>query len=218
MPLTAHRSGVTPAASFAPACLQSQKSGPFGVTIPFYYRRLPDSEHMRPTECMRPTSLVWIQAGRHGKGDDTLDILNFLTTNDDAHRGSHTVPREYRASEESRREAGCLYKLGVFGSLAGEEVFRNGVMDAGLLDEHFASRGVQGYIDSFGGDPTRVTIAGVSALGRFVMLRDIAYGVILGTPSFVNVRIPTHRYHKLIFGSQYPLHHTCHRSTATKTG
>ncbi|KAF2250112.1 hypothetical protein BU26DRAFT_604349 [Trematosphaeria pertusa] len=141
---------------------------------------------MRPTECMRPTSLVWIQAGRHGKGDDTLDILNFLTTNDDAHRGSHTVPREYRASEESRREAGCLYKLGVFGSLAGEEVFRNGVMDAGLLDEHFASRGVQGYIDSFGGDPTRVTIAGVSALGRFVMLRDIAYGVILGTPSFVN--------------------------------
>jgi hypothetical protein len=46
---------------------------------------------------------------------------------------------------------------------------------------------VQAYIELFGGDPTQVTIAGISAGGGSVMLHDIAYGGQLGTSLFRNV-------------------------------
>ncbi|KAF9461660.1 Alpha/Beta hydrolase protein [Collybia nuda] len=62
------------------------------------------------------------------------------------------------------------YRLGVFGFLPGSEVKRNGVLNAGLhvsanfreVDQHFALR----WITKFGGDPTRVTIWGQSAVKR----------------------------------------------------
>ena len=78
-------------------------------------------------------------------------------------------------------------KLGAFGFLAGDEVYRNGVVNAGLLDQTFALQWVQAYISLFGGDPTRVTISGESAGGGSVMLQDIAYGGTLGTSLFTNV-------------------------------
>jgi carboxylesterase type B len=84
-------------------------------------------------------------------------------------------------------------KLGAFGFLAGDEVFRNGVANAGLLDQTFALQWVQAYIDLFGGDPEQVTISGVSAGAGSVMLQDIAYGGTLGTSLFVNVSVvPLH--------------------------
>lgn len=36
--------------------------------------------------------------------------------------------------------------------------FRNGVVNAGILDQTFALKWVQTYIHLFGGDPTKVTI------------------------------------------------------------
>ena len=56
-------------------------------------------------------------------------------------------------------------QLGAFGFLAGDEVFRNGVVNAALLDQQFALRWVQDYIKEFGGDPRKVTIIGISAGG-----------------------------------------------------
>lgn len=81
---------------------------------------------------------------------------------------------------------------------------RNGVVNAGLLDQHFALQWVQDYIELFGGDPSQVTISGQSAGGRHcnflgssphprltavagsVMLQTMAYGGSLGESLFRN--------------------------------
>jgi carboxylesterase type B len=68
------------------------------------------------------------------------------------------------------------YRLGAFGFLAGEDVKENGALNAGLLDMNFALQWVQKHIKKFGGDPTRVTIAGESAGGAAVMYQAMAYG------------------------------------------
>ena len=67
-------------------------------------------------------------------------------------------------------------------------MYRNGAVNAGILDQHFSLQWVQAYISQFGGDPTQVTIAGESAGGGSVMLQDMAYGGSIGTSLFVNVR------------------------------
>ena len=57
-------------------------------------------------------------------------------------------------------------KLGAFGFLSSEEVYKNGVLNAGLLDQTFALEWTQKYVHLFGGDPSRVTVAGESAGGE----------------------------------------------------
>lgn len=61
------------------------------------------------------------------------------------------------------------------------------MLNAGILDQHFALQWVQKYISYFGGDPSRVTISGESAGAGSVMLHNIAYGGTLGTSLFINV-------------------------------
>jgi carboxylesterase type B len=68
------------------------------------------------------------------------------------------------------------YRLGAFGFLSGEDVKEDGVLNAGLLDMNFALQWVQKHITKFGGDPSRVTIAGESAGGAAVMYQAMAYG------------------------------------------
>lgn len=80
-----------------------------------------------------------------------------------------------------------MAQLGAFGFLAGDEVYRNGVVNAGLLDQHFALQWIQKYIHLFGGDSSRVTIAGQSAGAGSVMLQGMAYGGSLGQSLFRNV-------------------------------
>ena len=60
------------------------------------------------------------------------------------------------------------------------------MVNAGILDQTFALKWVQTYISLFGGDSTRVTIAGESAGGGSVMLQTMAYGGSLGTTLFQN--------------------------------
>lgn len=61
------------------------------------------------------------------------------------------------------------------------------MVNAGILDQHFALQWVQQYISQFNGDPTRVTISGLSAGGGSVMLQSMAYGGTLGESLFTNV-------------------------------
>lgn len=56
-------------------------------------------------------------------------------------------------------------QLGALGFLASHEVSRSGVVNAGLLDQRFALQWVQDHIETFGGDPRKVTIFGISAGG-----------------------------------------------------
>jgi hypothetical protein len=77
-------------------------------------------------------------------------------------------------------------QLGAFGFLSSDEVFREGVVNAGILDQHFALQWVQAYVGLFGGDPAHVTISGESAGGGSVMLQTMAYGGTLGASLFKN--------------------------------
>lgn len=77
-------------------------------------------------------------------------------------------------------------QLGAFGFLSSDEVYRKGIVNAGLLDQHLALQWVQKYIHLFNGDPRRVTIFGESAGGGSVMLQGMAYGGSLGSQLFQN--------------------------------
>lgn len=68
------------------------------------------------------------------------------------------------------------YRLGAFGFLSSEDVKKGGALNAGLLDMNFALQWVQQYAKQFGGDPSRVTIAGESAGGAAVLYQSMAYG------------------------------------------
>ncbi|KAK1234052.1 hypothetical protein PQX77_002746 [Marasmius sp. AFHP31] len=66
------------------------------------------------------------------------------------------------------------YRLGILGFLAGNEVYADGALNAGLLDQNFALRWVNRHISKFGGDPDRVTIWGQSAGAGSVLQQVIA--------------------------------------------
>ncbi|KAI4136186.1 MAG: hypothetical protein LQ341_005802 [Variospora aurantia] len=78
------------------------------------------------------------------------------------------------------------YRLGAFGFLSSDEIYRYGTVNAGLLDQTFALQWVQSYIDLFGGNASQVTIAGLSAGAGAVMLQTMAFGGTLGESLFSN--------------------------------
>ncbi|EPS94949.1 hypothetical protein FOMPIDRAFT_1169187 [Fomitopsis schrenkii] len=67
------------------------------------------------------------------------------------------------------------YRMGLFGFLPGSEVFANGTLNVGLLDQNFALQWVQQHITSFGGDPAKVTIWGESAGAGSVIQHIVAH-------------------------------------------
>ncbi|KIJ61015.1 hypothetical protein HYDPIDRAFT_177203 [Hydnomerulius pinastri MD-312] len=68
------------------------------------------------------------------------------------------------------------YRLGLFGFLPGEAVKKGGALNAGLLDQNYALQWVQSHINTFGGDPTKVTIWGESAGAGSVLQHVVAHG------------------------------------------
>lgn len=86
------------------------------------------------------------------------------------------------------------YRLGAFGFLASPEVKEHGQLNTGLLDQRFALEWVQEHIAKFGGDPTRVTIAGESSGAGSVMFHTLAYGG-QNENLFNNVRSKVQLYH-----------------------
>ena len=113
--------------------------------------------------------LVWIHGGGNGVGNGQQDLSTIIGANNNNFVG-----------------VSIQYRLGAFGFLASDELRRNGVVNAGLLDQHFALQWVQSYIGLFGGNASHVTISGESAGGGSVMLQDMAYGGTLGESLFTN--------------------------------
>jgi carboxylesterase type B len=70
--------------------------------------------------------LVWIHGGGYGAGNGRLDFSDILITN-----------------ENSFVAVSIQYRLGPFGFLASGELNKNGVVNAGLLDQFFALQWVQ---------------------------------------------------------------------------
>ncbi|EME83778.1 uncharacterized protein MYCFIDRAFT_214499 [Pseudocercospora fijiensis CIRAD86] len=110
---------------------------------------------------------VWIHGGGYGGGSGIADPSELINTN-----GNNFVAVTIQ------------YRLGAFGFLSSDEVYRKGAVNAGLLDQQLALQWVQQYIHAFNGDPTQVTIGGVSAGGGSVMLQGMAYGGSQGTQLF----------------------------------
>ncbi|EAW11658.1 carboxylesterase family protein [Aspergillus clavatus NRRL 1] len=72
---------------------------------------------------------------------------------------------------------GINYRLGVFGWLSGRKFTSSGGKpNAGLLDQRLALEWIQRHIHLFGGDPSRVTVMGVSAGGGSIIMQMTAYG------------------------------------------
>jgi carboxylesterase type B len=67
------------------------------------------------------------------------------------------------------------YRLMGFGFLASREVLEAGVANIGLYDQRLGLRWVAENIAAFGGDPTKVTIAGESAGGSSVGYQMVAF-------------------------------------------
>ncbi|KAL0567354.1 hypothetical protein V5O48_014639 [Marasmius crinis-equi] len=103
-------------------------------------------------------TVVWIHGGGYIRGNATQFQASDLVR--EANNGVVVVVIQYR--------------LGLFGFLSGNEVKKNGVLNAGLLDQNFALRWVHDHISKFGGDPTKVTIWGQSAGAGSVLQHVIA--------------------------------------------
>ncbi|RPD61755.1 carotenoid ester lipase [Lentinus tigrinus ALCF2SS1-7] len=68
------------------------------------------------------------------------------------------------------------YRLGPYGFLPGKAVKDAKVGNLGLRDQRLALRWIQKYISAFGGDPSRVTLLGLSAGAASASLHTVANG------------------------------------------
>ncbi|KAL1688733.1 Alpha/Beta hydrolase protein [Schizophyllum commune] len=126
--------------------------------------------------------LVWI----HGGGFNVGSIRGY--TGQDVFDGQDLVD----ASNGDFVVVVMQYRLNVFGFLAGEEVKKEGVLNAGLLDQQFALRWIQSHIAKFGGDPNDVTLFGESAGGASVLQHVIANGGQTDPPLFHKAMIASY--------------------------
>ncbi|KAK4936676.1 hypothetical protein LTR66_015304, partial [Elasticomyces elasticus] len=167
------RSAPIPATSYAPTCPQGPDSSNHIANV---------NEMLANEDCLfvnvySPSNmtgplpvLVWIHGGGYGAGNGRQDLSTIINTNGNQFVG-----------------VAIQYRLGAFGFLSSDEVYRNGVVNAGIMDQTFALKWVQQYISQFGGDPRRVTISGESAGGGSTMLQSMVYGGSLGETLFNNV-------------------------------
>jgi len=150
--------GERDAESFAPSCQQTVVPGGFGPWTQEYVVSGEVSE-----DCLYLN--VWTSARRK---EDRLPVL-FWIYGGAFSQGSGSVPIYDGAALAAQGVVVVTinYRVGVYGFLAHPELTAESPEHAsgnyGLLDMVAALRWVQKNIAAFGGDPTRVTIAGQSA-------------------------------------------------------
>ncbi|KZF20748.1 alpha/beta-hydrolase [Xylona heveae TC161] len=112
---------------------------------------------------------VWIHGGGYGLGQGDQDPTMLMAANNN-----------------SFVSVIIQYRLGAFGFLSSDEVYRYGTPNAGIHDQYFALEWTQSYIHLFGGNSSQVTVAGESAGAGSVMLQAMAFGGQDGTRLFSN--------------------------------
>jgi carboxylesterase type B len=134
--------------------------------------------------------LVWIHGGGYGAGNAAQDMSEIINANQNAFVA---VAIQYRVCCPLvviyMAQTLTAEQLGAFGFLASDEVEKDGVLNAGILDMEFALQWVQKNVEKFGGDATQVTITGESAGAGGVGLLAIARDGKLGTSLFRNVSL-----------------------------
>ncbi len=148
--------GVRPAAQFAPACTQVGVSMP-GETLSHVSEDCLYLNIWTPLKAKKLPVLVWIYGGGFTNGSASMPLY---WGDQLAKKGIVVVT--------------IAYRVGPLGFLAHPELTAGSPHSTsgnyGLLDQIAALQWVQKNIDAFGGDPTRVTIAGQSAGGMSVSL------------------------------------------------
>jgi para-nitrobenzyl esterase len=142
-------SGVRAATSFAPACMQTGVSMP-GETPPRVSEDCLYLNVWAPARAAHLPVIVWIYGGGFTNGSASMPL--------------------YWGDKFARKGAVVVtlaYRLGPFGFLAHPELTAESAHrfsgNYAFLDQIAALKWVQKNIAAFGGDPTRVTIAGQSA-------------------------------------------------------
>ena len=166
-----NRSNVIDASDYGPICPQTSNGGG-GPPEDYGDEDCLFLNVWSPPNAENLPVYVWIHGGGYGAGSGQSDLSYIINDNDNSFVG-----------------VTIQYRLGAFGFLSSDEVFRNGVVNAGILDQTFALKWVQNYIHLFGGNASQVTISGESAGGGAVMLQTMAYGGSLGTTLFENVSL-----------------------------
>jgi carboxylesterase type B len=123
-----NRTTTTTANSYGPTCLQIGSSPPSNTSS----NTTGASEDclflnvQAPANASNLPVLVWIHGGGYGAGNGRQDFSDILTTN-----GNNFVT------------VAIQYRLGPFGFLASDELYKRGVVNAGLLDQVFGLQWVQ---------------------------------------------------------------------------
>jgi len=141
-----------PASQYGPACFQAV---PVWLPLPpDTYAPYGQSEDCLLLDVLVPTKpvsaslpvMVQIHAGGYVVGSST------------------TVPGDalVNRSDGNLIYVQLQYRLGMFGFLGGSQIKNDGDRNAGLLDQRVAIEWVQRHISKFGGDPSKITIAGIS--------------------------------------------------------
>ncbi|KAF7563932.1 hypothetical protein G7046_g203 [Stylonectria norvegica] len=161
LPLTVG-SEIVQAVEQPPVCPQS---GAFGTPKKYGFNSMLGNEdclylnvYASPQASNLPV-LVWIHGGGYQLFGAMYDPSVWMNTNSN---GFITVEIQYR--------------LGAFGFLSSKAVKSKGKLNSGLLDQRFALEWVRKYISNFGGDPTRVTIAGESSGAGSVLHHALSFG------------------------------------------
>ncbi|KAI4693885.1 uncharacterized protein J4E84_002461 [Alternaria hordeiaustralica] len=155
---------IASALSDPPACPQtgasSQTPAAYGFTSAIGNEDCLFLNVYAPAHAKNLPVFFWVHGGGYGLFSASgLDPSEFMATNKN---GFISVIIQYR--------------LGAFGFLSSPEVKQHGALNAGLLDMNFALKWVQANIAKFGGDPSKVTIAGESAGAGAVLYQSQAYG------------------------------------------
>lgn len=108
---------------------------------------------------------VWIHGGGFSYGGSA----------DRRYNGSFIVDRSV-AIEEPVIFVSLNYRVNLLGFPVGSEAESEGIQNLGLYDQRLALRWIKENIESFGGDPEKVTIVGESAGGASVFFHLAAYG------------------------------------------
>lgn len=148
-PPVSNRSSIADATAYGPTCIQNPPA-PGGTSS---IDNTGSSEDCLFLNVQAPADavagslpvLVWIHGGGYGAGSARVDLSTIINANEGAFVG-----------------VSIQYRLGAFGFLAGDEVYRRGEVNAGILDQQFALKWVQANIGIFGGNASQVTIAGES--------------------------------------------------------
>ncbi|CAK7234698.1 hypothetical protein SBRCBS47491_009037 [Sporothrix bragantina] len=157
------KSGVVVASDYGPTCPISPPSVPgtpfAGGNEDCLYLNVWAPSTASASAKKKLPVYVYIHGGGYGMGDGRYDLSGLVNENNN----------QFIAVT-------IQYRLGAFGWLSSADVYKNGVVNAGLLDQVYALEWVQNYIGLFGGDASQVTISGESAGAGSVMYHAMGAG------------------------------------------